>query len=171
MFQTVDFVEQFSIVLVAMLSKQLSVAAVTSDGYSFQRKPLHWRDPNSLKFQFPDFAKMLFAPGIYHRVQNATMTLHDRNRRYPEIFNQTREVAGILRQLRNREVLGFICPGQCPTRWVYDYLIVRFTFNHFEDAHALFAGEGFDLDEDIKFLIPLLEQLFVTVRTPECDNS
>jgi hypothetical protein len=40
-----------------------------------------------------------------------------------------------------------------------------------ESAQALLAGEGFDLDEDVKVLVSLLEQLFVTVRTLECDDS
>jgi hypothetical protein len=170
-FQTADFVEQFSTVLVRMRSENLNVAGVTSDGCSFQCKALHWRDPNSLQSLFPDFATILFAPCICHRVQNAMVYLHKKHPRYATIINQARAAAVILRKPRNRKALGLICPEHCPTRWVYDYVITRFIFNHFEDAQALLAAESFHLDEDVKFLVPLLEKLFVTVRTLECDDS
>jgi hypothetical protein len=74
-FQTVDFMEQFSTVLVRMPSEQLTAAAVMSDGCSFQRKAMCWRNPNSPQFQFPDFAKILFVPCICYHAQNA-MILH-----------------------------------------------------------------------------------------------
>jgi hypothetical protein len=40
--------------------------------------------------------------------------------------------------------------------------------HHVSSLHP--AGEGFDLDEDVKLLAPLLEQLFMTVRTLEYDE-
>jgi hypothetical protein len=81
-FHTADFMEQFSTVLVCMLSENLTVATVMPDGCSFQRKPLCWRDPNSLQSLFPDFTKILFVPCICHRVWNGvsaqqTLTLCD----------------------------------------------------------------------------------------------
>jgi hypothetical protein len=50
-------------------------------------------------------------------------------------------------------------------------VIARFIFNRFEDVRALLADEDFDLDEDVKLLVPLLEKLFVTFWTLESDDS
>jgi hypothetical protein len=89
------------------------------------------------------------------------MTLHDRNRRYTEVVNQAKRAAGILRKSRNLEVLGFICPGNALSLRLLGHVL---HFNHFEDAQALLAGEGFDLGEDVKLLVPLLEQPFVSAN-------
>jgi hypothetical protein len=147
-----------------MLSENLTVAAVTSDGYSFQCKALRWSDPNSLQSLFPEFTRILFVPCICHRVQNAMVYLHNRHLRYATIINQAREAVVILRKPRNREVLGSVCPRHYPKRWVYDYVIARVIFNRFEYTGVLLADEALDLDEDVILLVPLLEKLFLTLR-------
>jgi hypothetical protein len=55
----------------------------------------------------------------------------------------------------------------CETRWIYDYPVVRFLCDHFDLASDLLAAERVFLSSEIVHLMPILEQLFLTVRDLE----
>jgi hypothetical protein len=170
-FRTVDFVEHFGSVLTRMSSDNLIVTGVTSDGCAFQRKALTWRDPDSLQNRFPIFSKVLFVPCVCHRIHNAIIQLFKTDPIYRQLISQARDAAIILRQPHVREMLGLTCPSHCATRWIYDYPLVRFIFNHFEEAVQVLANLGFGLSDQVPQLVPLLEPVFLAVRALECDDA
>jgi hypothetical protein len=57
----------------------------------------------------------------------------------------------------------------CATRWIYDYPILRFIFDHIDNVQMIFADLEHSCPNQITPLLPLLEQVFSTVRQFEFD--
>jgi hypothetical protein len=170
-FDTVTFVDKFCELLACMESERLCPSGVTSDGCAFQVKALSWRDDHSVQARGEQFSKLLFAPCICHRLQNAIISLYKENMHYRALIEQVREAAIILRKPRARAMIGAICPAHCPTRWIYDYQLVRFLTNNYEQANNILISYGLYLSPQINLLIPLLEKTFDTMRVFEADDA
>jgi hypothetical protein len=168
---TFHFVCLFRDMLRRMKQQGLCVGGVTSDGCSFQKKALHWKDPESIQFNNPEFSKLLFVPCICHRVQNSMSDLFKSNATYRRLITRARDLAVFLRKSKNREILGRVCPAYCATRWIYDYPLVRFIFNHRAVIHELFEEADLEILDEIEILIPLLEKVFLSVRDFEADHA
>jgi hypothetical protein len=68
-------------------------------------------------------------------------------------------------------MVGLTCPSHCATRWISDYPLVRFIFDHFDEIGQIRANVGFDLSDHVRQLVPLLEPVFLAVRALECDDA
>ena len=154
-----------------MQTEGLNIAGVTSDGCAFQVKALAWRDAESVQARGEQFSKLLFVPCICHRLQNAMLELFRENSHYRELIGQAREAEVFLRKPGARAAIGQTCPAHCATRWIYDYPLLRFLCNFYEEAADLLATTRLQLSPQIKLLIPLLEKIFHTMRVFEADDA
>jgi hypothetical protein len=99
------------------------------------------------------------------------VTLFAADSRYRKLITHARAAALILRKPHVREILGVTCPSHCATRWIYDYPIMRFIFNHFDEAVPILATMDFELRNLVWQLVPLSDPMFLAVRTLQCDDG
>jgi hypothetical protein len=90
---------------------------------------------------------------------------------YRALIEQAHRAALFLRKPRTDTEIRGICLGNCAINWIYDYPLVRFLCNIYEQATDLLTGEELELFSQIKLFIPLLEKIFDTVRIFKADNA
>jgi hypothetical protein len=75
-YRTREFVEQLGGILINILRHKLSVAGVTLDGCSFQKKGLTWRDRDSIQAHCDEFKQFILVPFncLSHRRCNASVS-------------------------------------------------------------------------------------------------
>jgi hypothetical protein len=170
-FRTAEFVDQFADLLQRISRDGLHVAGVTSDGCSFQKKALSWRDSQSIQFRSEAFGQIVFVPCICHRIQNSLQSLYNRNDDYRALIDQARSTAVLLRKSRYRDSIGATCPIHCPTRWIYDYMILQFVQDHQDEIRLALTGDETAFNDDFMILGALLKAIFVRVQSFESDNA
>jgi hypothetical protein len=170
-FTAIQFGDLLANILNKMQDENLRVAGVTADACPFQRKALSWYNSESLQQRHAEFRKLLFIPCICHRLQNSMVHLYQQNENYRRIIGQVREAAVLLRKPMNRDVLHATCPMHCATRWIYDYPLLGFITDHLEVATDLLGRSQFELDPQFINLLPLLEKVFLVVRSLEADDA
>jgi hypothetical protein len=154
-----------------MLRHKLSVVGVTSDGCTFQKKRLTWRDRESIQANYEEFKQIVLVPCISHRLQNGLKHLHRCNQHYQDSINEVPEMAVALRKPRSRAKLDTTCPAHCVTRWVYDFEIVRFVGEHLEQARQTFQDEEIPFSDGLLLLRPLLEKIAIQAKALQPDHS
>jgi hypothetical protein len=97
--------------------------------------------------------------------------LSRRNQPSRRLIDQVREAAVLLRKPAMRDALGVACPAHCATRWIDDYPILRFIIDHRDVALDLLGAAAFELDPEFVNLLPLLEKVFLAVRSLEADDA
>jgi hypothetical protein len=170
-FTTPLFVDEFAQVLRRIRESDLTVAGVTSDGCSFQKKALNWRDGQSIQARHEDFRRLIFVPCVCHLVHNSLKFLYLHNEQYHERIDEIRQAAVILRKPKYRRTVGGTCPGHCPTRWIYDWEILRFIQGHFPTIEQLFHSQGIAFNQDCLLLGRFLRSIFLCVTTFESAHS
>jgi hypothetical protein len=144
---------------------------VTSDGCLFQQKAFGWFDSASLQNSDAAFSQLLFVPCIRHWLQNAIVCLSQASESCRDLITSARDAAVVLRKRECRATFGAVCPMYCATRWIHDYLILGFIFDHLNNVHMFFADRGHRRPNQMIALLPLLEQVFSTVRHFEFDRT
>jgi hypothetical protein len=170
-YRTHEFVDQFAEILYKIAEAGLRPAGVTSDGCSFQKKGLTWRDEESLQARFPDFRSLILVPCVCHRIQNSLKWLYTHNEAYRESIDAVRGLAVLLRKPKCRSQFDAICPVHCPTRWVYDFEIVKFMRDRLALIGEVCEREDLPFTDHFLSFGPLLEKVAFHVRIFESDRS
>jgi hypothetical protein len=155
-FTTQVFTEQFVCILRAISESHLTVGGVVSDGCTFQKKALNWRDHESLQAQHPAYERIIFIPCICHLVQTSLRFLYAHNHQYRERIDELRSIAVILRKPRYRARVGATCPAHCPTRWIYDWEIMRFIEGRIDLIDQFFSNDDIIFNKDCLLFSKLL---------------
>jgi hypothetical protein len=99
------------------------------------------------------------------------ITLFNENTYYRACIEQAHRATVFLRKPETHTEIRGICPGNEAIHWIYDYPLVRFLCNSYEQATDFLAGEELELFPQIKLLISLLEKIFDTMRVYKIDNA
>jgi hypothetical protein len=133
-----DFVTALAEVLHRMEVDGLHIAGIISDGCRFQSAGLSQRDPASIQATYAQYLKLILVPCACHRLQNSIQELFDKNPLSRKMISAARVVSVYLRKPRSRDVLHTACPMHCPTRWIYDYPLLKFLLDHDESCLICF---------------------------------
>jgi hypothetical protein len=134
---TSDFVVALVNMLHRMEADGLRVAGITSDGCSFLIVRLSSRAPASIQATYPEYSKLIVTAWVCHRLQNSTTELFHRNPLYAEMICAAGLVSVYLRKPGCRDVLHAACLTNCPTKWIYDYPLLKFLLDYEEIAFDL----------------------------------
>jgi hypothetical protein len=97
--------------------------------------------------------------------------LYNHNEKYHGLIDEAQNTAVLLRKPRYRDSIGATCPVHCPTRWIYDFEIVKFIRNHRDPITLILEGDSVPFNDEFMMLGKLLETIFVHMKLFESDKA